>query len=112
MGLTMSEKRAITREVARRYRKARKKEKGGMLNEFVAITSYNRNYAAWILRNWHRDITIDPAVREKILEMSAATIDRLLKGEREKWQVKGKSTTKPKDASKEPDTDQDLLRLE
>ena len=31
MGLTMSEKKAITKEVARRYRKARKKDKGGIL---------------------------------------------------------------------------------
>ncbi|MBU2494911.1 MAG: hypothetical protein ABIK20_03425 [Candidatus Omnitrophota bacterium] len=56
MGLTMSEKKAITKEVAKRYRKARKKEKGGMLNEFVATTGYNRNYAAWVLRNWYREI--------------------------------------------------------
>ena len=163
MGLTMSEKKAITKEVARRYRKARKKEKGGILDEFVATTGYNRSYASWVLSNWGREISrrlknwdkivlvkdpklkkkrirlriydgavlpplkkvwgilnypcgkrlkpflkeivpvlekfreivIDPATREKILNMSAATIDRLLKGEREKWQVRGKSTTKP-----------------
>jgi hypothetical protein len=159
----MSEKKAITKEVARRYRKARKKDKGGILDEFVATTGYNRNYASWVLSNWGREISrrlknwdkivlvkdpklkkkrirlriydqavllplkkvwgilnypcgkrlkpflkeivpvlekfreiiIDPAIRKKILEMSAATIDRLLKGEREKWQVRGKSTTKP-----------------
>jgi len=163
MGLTMSEKKAITKEVARRYRKARKREKGGILDEFVATTGYNRSYASWVLSNWgreisrrlknwdkivlvkdpklkkkrirlriydgavlpplkkvwgilnypcgkrlkpflkeivpvlekFREITIDPTTREKILNMSAATIDRLLKGEREKWQVRGKSTTKP-----------------
>lgn len=163
MGLTMSEKKAITKEVARRYRKARKKDKGGILDEFVATIGYNRSYASWVLSNWGREISrhlknwdkiilvkdpklkkkrirlriydqdvlpplkkvwgilnypcgkrlkpflkeivpvlekfreivIDPAIREKILEMSAATIDRLLKGEREKWQVRGKSTTKP-----------------
>jgi len=42
-----------------------------------------------------REIVIDPAIRKKILEISASTIDRLLKSEREKWQVRGKSTTKP-----------------
>ena len=42
--------------MAKRYRKARKKEKGVMLNEFVATTGYNRNYAAWVLRNCHREI--------------------------------------------------------
>ncbi len=159
----MSEKKAITKEVARRYRKARKKDKGGILDEFVATTGYNRSYASWILSNWGREISrrlknwdkivlvkdpklkkkrirlriydqsvlpplkkvwgilnypcgkrlkpflkeivpvlekfreivIDPAIRKKILEMSAATIDWLLKGEREKWQIRGKSTTKP-----------------
>lgn len=163
MGLTMREKKAITKEVARRYRKARKKEKGGMLNEFVAITGYNRNYAAWALRNWcreigrylksgdkivlvkdprlkknrnkpriynepvlpalkkiwsilnypcgkrlspflpeivpalekHGEISLDSETRKKLLEISPATIDRLLKDERKKWQVKGKCTTKP-----------------
>ena len=159
----MSEKKAITKEVARRYRKAKKKDKSGILDEFVATTGYNRSYASWVLSNWGREISrrlknwdkivlvkdpklkkkrtrlriydqtvllplkkvwgilnypcgkrlkpflkeivpvlekfreiiIDPVIREKILNMSAATIDRLLKGEREKWQVKGKSTTKP-----------------
>lgn len=159
----MSEKKAITKEVARRYRKARKKDKGGILDEFVATTGYNRTYASWVLSNWgreisrrlknwdkivlvkdpklkkkrirlriydqavlpplkkvwgilnypcgkrlkpflkeivpvlekFREITMDPATRGKILNMSAATIDRLLKGEREKWQLRGKSTTKP-----------------
>ena len=163
MGLTMSEKRAITREVAKRYQKAPKKEKGQMLDEFAETLGYTRCYASYVLRNWgreisrrlknwdkivlikdpklkkkrirlriydqavlpplkkvwgilnypcgkrlksflkeivpvlekFREITIDPAIRKKILEMSAATIDRLLKGEREKWQVRGKSTTKP-----------------
>jgi hypothetical protein len=163
MGLTMSEKRAITREVAKRYRKARKKDKAKMLDEFVQTTGYNRNYAAWALRNWgweigrylkngdkivlvkdprlkkqrkkpriydgpvlsalkkiweilnrpcgkrlapflaqivsslekHGEIAIEPSVRKKLLEISAATIDRTLKDERKKWQVKGKSTTKP-----------------
>jgi len=163
MGLTMREKKAITKEVSKRYRKARKKEKGVMLNEFVATTGYNRDYASWILSSWgrevtgylknrdkvilvkdprlktsrnkpkiygqtvfpvlkkvwgilnfpcgkrlapflseaisslerHKEIAIDPCVREKLLKMSAATIDRLLEGERKKWQVRGKSTTKP-----------------
>lgn len=163
MGLTMREKKAITKEVAKRYQKARKKEKSRMLDEFVATTDYNRNYAAWTLRNWcreigrylkngdkiilvkdprlkknrnkpkiysqtvlpalkkiwgilnypcgkrlapflpeivpvlekHGEISLDFETRKKLLEMSAATIDRLLKGERKKWQVKGRPTTKP-----------------
>ena len=146
MGLTMREKKAITKEVAKRYRKARKKEKGRMLEEFVATTGYNRTYASWLLSNWyredvwrtkggdkvilvkdphlprkrrkqpwydqkvcealkkiweiqnypcgkrlapflnelvpilekHQEIVLEPEVREKILQISAASIDRLL----------------------------------
>lgn len=149
--------------MAKRYRKARKKEKGNMLDEFVQTTGYNRNYASWLLSNWgreirrhlknwdkivlvkdpklkrkrtrpriydqavlsvirkvwevlnypcgkrlapflseiisslekHGEITIDLSVRRKVLQVSAATIDRILKDERKKWQVKGRPTTKP-----------------
>jgi hypothetical protein len=45
----MTRKR-ITQEVAKRYRKAAKKEKGRMLDEFCALTGYNRSYAASVLR--------------------------------------------------------------
>ena len=42
MGLTMSEKRALTDQVVRRYRRAGKKEKGVILGEFVQTTGYRR----------------------------------------------------------------------
>jgi hypothetical protein len=54
MGLSMGERKAVTNQVAARYRKASKKEKGKMLDEFVALTGYNRKYAIWILCNWGR----------------------------------------------------------
>lgn len=50
MPLTMAEKRAVTRQVSERYRKARKKEKGVILEQFCLITGYNRAYAARILK--------------------------------------------------------------
>jgi hypothetical protein len=43
----------------------------------------------------HREITIDAATKGKLLTISAATIDRLLKAERKKQQLKGRSHTKP-----------------
>ena len=46
----MVTRKRITQEVAKRYRKASKKEKGRMLDEFCALTGYNRSYAAWALR--------------------------------------------------------------
>jgi hypothetical protein len=43
-------RKSITREVSQRYRKASKKEKGRILDEFCALSGYNRSYAAWVLR--------------------------------------------------------------
>ena len=48
--LTMRQKQAVTRETALRYKRARKKEKGVILTEFVKITGYNRSYASRVLR--------------------------------------------------------------
>jgi len=52
MGLTMQEKKAIIRELHARYRKAIKKDKTKILNEFTVTTGYNRKYALHILTNW------------------------------------------------------------
>ena len=43
---------------AKRYQKASKKEKSRILDEFVALTGYNRSYAAWLLRHAGKKITI------------------------------------------------------
>lgn len=50
MPLTLTERRAVTREMRRRYRKADKAGKGAMLDELVALAGYNRSYAARLLR--------------------------------------------------------------
>jgi hypothetical protein len=54
MGLTMRERQAVTRELTARFRKATKKERGRMLDEFVQLTGYNRVYAAYVLRSCGR----------------------------------------------------------
>jgi hypothetical protein len=159
MGLTMRERKAVTGEVCRRYRKATKKDKGRILDEFVRTTGFNRGYARWLLRQHGRRVQVRPgvlvqgdghlrperirprtygpevleplkkvwtlldypaskrlaaalpevvphllaqkalrlnkAVQQKLLAISAATIDRLLKPERQKHQLKGRSHTKP-----------------
>ena len=150
MGLTMREKQAVSKALAARYRVASKKEKGGILNEFTALTGYHRGYArsvllqggkrsgavvfklsrgkprqydaavlSALLKVWgildgicgkrlapalkavvpilerHRELTLSPEVREKLLRVSAATIDRLLAPERKKMALKGRSLTKP-----------------
>ena len=50
MGLTMVQKRAVTKEMAKRYRKAPKKAKGGMLVELCALTGWSRDHARRALR--------------------------------------------------------------
>jgi DNA-directed RNA polymerase subunit F len=48
--LTMKDKKKLTIEVQNRYAKGTKARKSKILDEFTAITKYNRNYAARILR--------------------------------------------------------------
>ena len=48
MGLSMQEKKALTREVSKRYQQAQKKEKSKILDDLVKTTGYNRKYATMI----------------------------------------------------------------
>lgn len=158
MGLTMEQRKAVTKEIAQRYQKATKKQKGAILDEFTALTGYNRAYASYLLSNhgkmvkrargivikadvrlkvkrhrespyesvkepllriWQimgypcgkrlkpilpevieklkrfREIEIDRDREEKLRKISASTIDRFLKDERKKYELKGRSHTKP-----------------
>ena len=47
-----------------------------------------------VLEKWG-EIKLDTKVREKLLTISAATIDRLLADTRKKYQIKSRSTTRP-----------------
>lgn len=161
MGLSMREKKALTKEVAVRYRKAKIKEKQKILDEFVATTQYHRKYAITLLNNYGKtkltvidgkavklktskkrragggrkalygSETIEalrkvwmffgcrcgkllaPFLREQmkwlkafekfgiteeianqLVKISPATIDRRLKAQREKQQLKGRSATR------------------
>jgi hypothetical protein len=49
MRLTMKEKKKAAAILAPRYKKARKKDRGKMLDEFVALTGYRRSYASYVL---------------------------------------------------------------
>jgi len=161
MGLSMQEKKALTREISKRYQQAQKKEKSNILDELVKTTGYNRKYALHILANWGKTTTvrlsgkavklkasqgkrkkgggrkpiytdefvitlraiwvffwyrcgkilapfireqinylegpfrITPEVRELLLKVSPATIDRKLKEDKKKLAFKGKCGTKP-----------------
>ena len=163
--LSMRHKKAVTTEVKKRYIKETKKGKTTILDEFVALTGYNRTYAARILslaagkvigyirsggkrikyvigkdkktkrkankiygydvflalkKIWtifdficskrlapfmaeaikklikHKEIELSPEVAKKLLAISASTIDRLLKPEKDRFRLgKGRSGTKP-----------------
>ena len=159
MRLTMKEKKKAAAILAPRYQKARKKDKGKMLDEFIALTGYRRCYASHVLNThgkrrrvganrfiegdirkkalrgrrkfygedvlkplitiWYlmdcicgkrlapimdelvrklsrfREITVDETVRKKLAMISAATIDRLVAPERKRYELKGRSRTKP-----------------
>ena len=156
----MQERKRIAEATAGRYRKAGKKEKGAILDEFVELTGFARSYAALVLRNqgrvvpvnrklrvrgdvgkrlarpgrgrtydeqtvkalvqvWrimdyicgkrlapvlaeiverlrrHNELRCDAGRAKKLARMSAATIDRLLGPERQKYQLKGRAHTRP-----------------
>ncbi|MCL5070116.1 MAG: DDE-type integrase/transposase/recombinase [Actinobacteria bacterium] len=163
--LNMRHKKEITAEVQARYKKAKKKQKKIILDEFVALTSYNRNYASRVLRLYYgkqiggigqgkrkiryvigkdkrkkkdrkrfysddvtdilkkiwaildmpcgkrlapfmeeiilkletfSEIEMKSNTKQKLLAISASTIDRLLKPIKEKLRIgKGRSSTKP-----------------
>jgi hypothetical protein len=149
MGLRMREKKVVTEATKKRYKGARKREKGRILDEFVQLTGYTRCYASYVLRNLHRRrqgapregrrkriytdevcsaltriwyicdcicgkrlapylaeivsvlerhgelLWVEEEVRAKVVRMSAATIDRMLKKEKAKFNLKGKARTKP-----------------
>jgi hypothetical protein len=148
VGLTMAERRAVTKTMAKRYRQASRIEKTTMLDELCALTGWTRDHARRALRVaaatggtpparaprariygedvaeplrmiWatlngpsgkrlapfmaeivealerHGEIELTSAVRDKLLVISAATIDRLLAPERARLQIKGRSGTKP-----------------
>jgi len=50
VALDMATRIQITKEVSERYRRAQKKEKGKILDEFCKLTGYNRKYAGRTLR--------------------------------------------------------------
>ena len=163
--LNMRHKKEITAEVQARYKKAKKKQKKIILDEFVALTGYNRNYASRVLRLYYgkqigsigsgkakiryvigkdkrkkrdrkrfygddvtevlkkiwaildmpcgkrlapflpeiilkleafSEIEMKSDTKQKLLKISASTIDRLLKPIKEKLRIgKGRSFTKP-----------------
>lgn len=59
----MRERWVLVKAFAAEYRKARKKEKGGILDRFVKASGYLRRYAARLLRNQGRRVVVRAGVR-------------------------------------------------
>ena len=58
MGLSMNERKALTREISKRYQKAGKKEKSTILDELVKTTGQNRKYLIHVLVTWGKTATV------------------------------------------------------
>lgn len=50
MNMSLMIRKTIIKEISGRYKRASKKEKGRILDEFCALSGYNRSYAAGVLR--------------------------------------------------------------
>jgi len=148
MGLTMSQRQAVTRQLAHRYQTASTTEKATILDQLCQVTGWHRDHARKALRTALRPKTVpqqrkqrDPVygpdviaalrkvwavldapagkrlapflpeivdrliacgelhlsdhTRDQLVRLSAATIDRRLAPDRARWQLRGRSGTKP-----------------
>jgi len=59
----MSERRLLVKVEAERYRRARKKEKGRILDDLIALSGYNRWYAVGLLRGQGKAIQVGRRLR-------------------------------------------------
>ena len=50
MALSMATRKQVMKEMAQRYRRARKRERTRMLDELCALTGHNRSHAARLSR--------------------------------------------------------------
>ena len=60
MALSLKTKKELTKELAKRYQKASKKEKSQILDEFTKTTGYNRSYASYLLSHHGKIIYYAP----------------------------------------------------
>jgi hypothetical protein len=146
----MAERKAVTRQMARRYQGASKRAKTEVLDELLRLTGWTRRHARralseasaaegpraprarrrrpptygpelleplrfiWSTLNGPAGkrlapfmaeivgvlertevLVVEEEVRAKLCSMSAATIDRMLAGERQRLRIKGRAGTKP-----------------
>jgi len=149
--LKLSERKAVTKELKKKYKSSSKRQKGEILDWLVEVSGYNRNYAARLLRGkvkstyvyksskekpgpnkrydedvflalrkiWfmegcicgkrlapfleelvpvlkrYGEIDVTDEVEKKLVDISPATVDRLLKPVKKSLNFTGSSSTKP-----------------
>ncbi|MGC8482594.1 MAG: transposase [Thermodesulfobium sp.] len=65
----MKERKAVVSEIAKRYKKAGKKQKGIILDELIALTGYNRSYACFLLSSYEKIVRMNNRVLKVDLTM-------------------------------------------
>src|SRR5664279_1414119 len=90
MGLTMSQRRAVTKAIATRYKRADKGAKGVILDERCATAGWHRNHARKVLAAELKPTIVKPARRARTPKYDTDTVVAL----RFCWAVLGAPTGK------------------
>jgi hypothetical protein len=77
MGLTMSQRRAVTKTIATRYKRADKQAKGVILDELCATTGWHRNHARKALAGALKPKIVKPARKPRSPRYDANTVAAL-----------------------------------
>ncbi|UCG42805.1 MAG: hypothetical protein JSU73_13245 [candidate division WOR-3 bacterium] len=70
MALTIREKQAVTKELARRHARADRRSKAAIITQTIGLTGCNRSSAAWLLRTCGRPVSL-PAARGQVVVCEA-----------------------------------------
>ncbi len=90
MGLTMSQRRAVSKVIATRYKRADKPAKGVILDELCATTGWHRNHARKALGAALRPKVVGPTRKARVPKYDEDTVAAL----RFCWAVLGAPTGK------------------
>ena len=74
MGLTMSQRRAVTKTIATRYKRGDKATKGAILDELCATTGWHRNHARKALAAALKPKIVKPARKARAPLYDADTV--------------------------------------